>query len=124
MFISLNHLKDLPLYQHEKPYEVWLPLANDSAKTNVVFSYCHDIPVTDARPNKQTFDIEEYGFAFLQHPAGLDLAAEDVKTDQGRKSVIRYLEDMSTFMQDYFKADRVLCYDWRVSEPSNCRSNC
>ncbi|KAJ8132508.1 hypothetical protein O1611_g1114 [Lasiodiplodia mahajangana] len=112
--ISLNHLKDLPLYQIEKPYEIWAPVDETQCKTNVQFEYCDGIPVADVRGRQDEFDIETCGFSFLHHPVGLGLSAAEVKTDEGRLLVIRYLEEMSSFLQQTLSCRRVLCYDWRV----------
>jgi hypothetical protein len=113
-FISLNHLRDLPKYRVEKPYEIWAPILSDQKKTNVEFELCHGIQVTDARPRLESFDMEKQGFQFLHNPVPVTFNVEDVQNQEGMAQLVTYLKEMANFMQSQFHTDKIVCYDWRV----------
>lgn len=118
---SLNHLKDDPLYQKERPYEIWLDEAPEGLpKTNVQFELHHNIPVTDTRSvGLHEFNVEDQGFQFLHQPfpdqfviSGSDAANS---SPEQREAILGYLEYMAGFLCQSLGGTKAVCYDWRVS---------
>jgi hypothetical protein len=119
---SLNHLKDDPLYQAQRPYEVWLDekLLNGLPKTNVQFELYHDVPVVDVRSvGMETFSIEEEGFQFLhqEFPDHFEISGSDAanSSPEQRQSILGYLDHMADFLCKSFGGEKAVSYDWRVS---------
>lgn len=118
---SLNHLKDDPLYQSERPYEIWLDEVPEGLpKTNVQFELHHNISLVDARSvGLETFSVEEQGFQFLHQPfpkqfiiSGSDAANS---TPEQRQAILGYLEHMADYLCESLNGTKAICYDWRVS---------
>ena len=67
--VSLIYLSDLPQYETEKLYELWLPTEPGVAKTNREFTIYHDVPIIDARTSEVDFDFHTTGFKYIHRPS-------------------------------------------------------
>src|SRR5258708_6430077 len=68
---SLSFISDLPVFQHEKPYELWLPseqIPDGLSWTNCQFQEHPDIEIEDVRSSKADFGYETTGFKYLNSP--------------------------------------------------------
>jgi hypothetical protein len=125
--VSLNHLKDLPLYATEQPYEIWLDQVPEGVRqTNVEFELYHDIPIRDARAvGLDSFNIDDQGFEFLCHeyPQHLSISgAEEVnETPEQRRAILEYIDIMASFLCETYGGTKAVCYDWRVR--NQCSKN-
>ena len=116
--VQLIYLKDLPQYDTEKLYELWLPTEPGVLKTNREFAIYDDVPVKDVRNSNVEFDFHTTGFKFMDRPSkhlvsGTDL---DVSTPDSEcpPTLVPYLTESVEFMTEIFAAEKVFCYDWRV----------
>ncbi|KUJ20457.1 uncharacterized protein LY89DRAFT_666129 [Mollisia scopiformis] len=103
--VSLNFLKEDPLYKTVRHYEVWLDdkIPAGLPKTNVKFELYHNIPIIDARADGlDTFSIEEQGFEFLfqKFPRQFEISGSDAanSSPEQRQSILGYLDLMADFL--------------------------
>lgn len=106
----LEYLKRVPLYENEKPYQVYthVPGISEDEKTNLVFESRDDIIIHDARGREGEFDMEKQGFEFLKRPTRADLH----KQTEDEMNI--YLKEIEELFLSTYKADRVFIYDFRV----------
>ena len=116
--VSLTYLTDLPEYELEKPYEVWVPVSDDVPKSNCHFTEHHDIPVHNVRDYEHySFTLDTFGFQYLSHESQCLPDSKIFTGPDGHKSVAPYLEETAQLVKDTLGARKVLTYDWRVSLP-------
>jgi hypothetical protein len=114
--ISLTYLDDLPQYELEKPYEVWVPVVGDVPKSNCHFTEHHDIPVHNIRDyDNSAFTLDTSGFQYLSHESHHLPDSKVLTGPEGEQSVIPYLEETAQLVKDILQAKKVFTYDWRVS---------
>jgi len=118
--VSLNYLSSTPLYQEEKPYEIWQEdIPTGVQKTNVKFELYDDIPIHDARElGIETFNIEKQGFEFLrQEYPHCNIRGTDDRnaSPEQRDAILEYLDIMAKFLCERYGGTKAACYDWRVS---------
>ena len=108
---SLQYLKNLPLYQTQKPFQVYTHIQDvpESEKTNLEFEEHNNVLIRDVRGKEDQFDLDECGFQYIKHATHVDLS--DVTKDVADA----YLEEIKQLLLEKLKADRVFCYDFRVS---------
>jgi len=115
--VTLSFISDLPIFQHEKPYELWLPPSEipDSVPwTNCQFSEHSNIEIEDVRGSNTDFGYETTGFKFISNQLSECFArGSSWRSDDGL--VQRYLEETVELLKGEFGAEKVLCFDWRVS---------
>ena len=119
--VSLSHLRDLPLYKEEVPYEIWFEQLDPTIKkTNIQLEITKNVPVTDVRSlGSQAPRLETHGFEYFHQalPDYCGIRTVDDVGDQNevqRKSISQYLECMTQLLQERYKGRNVICYDWRV----------
>jgi hypothetical protein len=117
--ISLAYLKDLPLYEKEKPYEIWMQVPDDIPRTNCEFYEVKDIPLHDVRNlYLGDFDLETTGFKYLSHETQY-LPDPKIFQQPGQEdSVAPYLAETAQLVKEVMNARKVMTYDWRVSIPA------
>jgi hypothetical protein len=116
MKATLSFISDLPIFQYEKPYELWLPLEKipDSLSwTNTQFSEQPGIEIKDVRSNDTDFGYETTGFKYLFSP--LNQLFKGPSWPYNDSMVQEYLSETVVLVQEEFSAQKVLCFDWRVS---------
>ncbi|OJD37209.1 cytochrome p450 [Diplodia corticola] len=111
---SLSFITPSPLYDVEKPYAIQTPLGDDvprEALSNLRYTQHDDIPLTDARSlPEQSLSYEEQGFKFIRHPM---FSAKRFSADPA--AVESYCQQTVDLISDEFRADKTICYDFRVS---------
>ena len=115
---TLTYLSDLPIYQNEKLYELWVsePPA-DIPQTNSEFTEVHGISIHDARQLTDRCSLDSTGFAWITHMSNFLLNGEELlKGDQPEK-LKAYLEECMDLVKERLEAEHVVCFDWRVSGP-------
>ncbi|KAF8852501.1 hypothetical protein BDZ45DRAFT_630231 [Acephala macrosclerotiorum] len=109
---SMAFLSRLPLYDDEKPFEVWMDTKPGIPRTNCHFEEHHNILIKDVRSQRDDFTLDSAGFEFVNHatklaPSGKDLAAG--ATDR----IVPFLVETVDLVQKHTSADKVFCFDWR-----------
>ena len=115
MKATLSYLVDLPTYEHEKPYELWLPPDSlpekDFPPTNCEFEEHPGIEILDIRTSKIACTFKTTGFKYLFDRLGLEDPHVLVKKEDVRRD---YLEHTIDLIKQEFEAEKVICFDWRV----------
>jgi len=117
MRASLSFLDDLPLYETEKPYELWLPkeqLPKEIPLTNCQYREHKNVEIHDIRSSDLDlgFKASDAGFNFLHDPLEFDFRGEHLLSSDGTM-LRKYLSRTVQKVQQEFSADKVLCFDWR-----------
>lgn len=110
---TLNYLKRLPLYQTEKPFQLFLPAqhhATDQRLSNLEFEG-RETRIVDIRPKLSTFDLDEHGFQILHAPTKLaPTCFQDPKIVESL-----YFDEVVNILKKLPGGyDRVFLFDWRV----------
>lgn len=108
---TLQYLKWQDLYLVEKPYQVFCPLANESAsRSNLVFEDGPEETIRDARGLEGQFDLDQHGFVY--GTIGIDSTVF-----QNEDSIeARYLPRVREFIyQKLGDAKEIYFFDWQVS---------
>jgi len=108
---SFEYLVKTELYDDKKPYysSGLLNPEQEAKRSNLKYTTQENIQVQDLRGNEQNFRLDEHGFELVAHIPKTNLI------DPGDEQLERYLEEMSSFIKDKFKAELVLAYNYRVS---------
>lgn len=110
--ISLEHLSDIDLYVTEKPYYLSaIPSRNQPEATNLEYSLHRGTPIYDIRGFEAEFSLAENSFAFVTKTFAHAASAGRGEKDGTEK----YLREVADWVKDEQNAERVICYDFRVS---------
>jgi hypothetical protein len=108
---SVFYMKPQPLYKLEKPYFLNVPVdaGSDLPQTNVNYTRS-EVRVTDVRPNKDKFTLDEHGFQVgtLQTALSYDDFADFDKI--GRD----FYPEVQRFLRDTLGASDVFTFDFQV----------
>lgn len=114
--VQISHIEESPVFASIKPYMILQPGTLDIPKTNCYFDTGRSVLVRDLRD--QPFeDFDTCGFAYLNNVAcSIPMNLESFANDSTKPStpLLTYLEDTRVFVEDYFRAERAICFDWRV----------
>lgn len=109
MTASLEHIADLPLYNTEKPYFLaQIPGYDYAESSNLQYQMHNNIPIFDVRGHETEFNLEKNSFTFQKIHAIPTCGTDNDRLSAYGSWVAKYVETM-------FAADRVICYDIRVS---------
>jgi hypothetical protein len=112
LVIGLKFLKWLPLYETEKPFQIFINIpedATDRRTTNLAFENVK-VRIQDVRifPPKH-FLLDKHGFTYYSHKFQARHIADRESVEQ------RYLPEMETLLKSTLNSvDRVFFFDWRV----------
>lgn len=118
MKATLSFVSNLPIFQHEKPYELWIPpdaIPEGMPWTNCKFAEHPDIEIKDVRSSNIDFGYETTGFKYLSSPLNQSFVG-DFNWRLDDDLVQEYIKDTVELVQREFSAHKVLCFDWRVSQ--------
>jgi hypothetical protein len=121
---SLKFLQWQPLYEVEKPFQIFINIPDhieDKRTTNLVFEDIQ-LKVKDIRANVTDFSLDQHGFMYCNHETAL-------RVFTNRKHVEEtYLPEVESLLrQEADGVDEVFFFDWRVSadsSPDPGRSEC
>lgn len=108
---TVNYLAPMALWEDTKPYEITGNVSADVPRTNFRFEP-HVVEIQDARALPSTTSLRTHGFEWVAQTT-----TEDFKTDD---SVTRYINELEEFIQDHFKADKVLTFQYQVQYGKIC----
>lgn len=111
---KVDYLKRLPLYQTEKPFQLFIPIeaeAADKRTSNLEFE-SKECDFEDVRAKAADYTLDDNGFRFLKHPTALDW-----HSFHDRDAVeSRYFAEVKQILQHVEGGyDKILLFDWRVS---------
>ena len=113
--VSFHFISDLPRYENEKLFEVWRETDPSVPKSNCEFQQLDGIKLHDMRTAAIKFDYDTTGFKFLTAPSTTGLRGIDCEESENSPRLNAYLEEAVTLAKSQFDADKVICFDWRVS---------
>lgn len=108
---GFSYIADLPKWNEDKPYYISGPLPKDQEhmRTNLEYA-AHTPTLHNLRGHEQDLKMERDGFELVKYPPevrlSLDADAEDKTQD--------YLEATTSWLENRFQAEKVLCYAFRV----------
>lgn len=118
---SFEYLRWTPLYEKQKPYEVFLPLAKFGDKketvprSNLAFE-TRSTTVQDVRGREASYRLDEHGFQFAKHATAVSNLCDADAVDR------EYVPEMQAFLADTVLAGegpvRTFCFDVRVRLPT------
>jgi hypothetical protein len=107
----VHFIKWLPLYEREKPFNIFINLPEDAkdTRTNNLEFDIKDTTFHDVRGEESDFTLDDHGFAFLKYQ-------HDFKNFDNREAVeSEYLPQIEKMVKEKIPgADRVALFDWRV----------
>lgn len=110
---AVKYLKRLPLYQSEKPFQLFIPLSDnapDQRTTNLEFE-SRQCEFHDIRSKAHTWSLDREGIQVLQHPTSLDL---DSFRDRAQVES-RYFDEVRQILRHVEGGyDKAFIFDWRV----------
>lgn len=120
----LSGIQDLPVtkasfrfilnstrFVKEKPYHFSGPLDPDDEpyRTNITLKAQDDVPVKDIRTHIDSLDLNVHGFQFIHHKS-------ECMDNLERQDVLeKYMNEVAVLLKDHLAAERVICFDYRVS---------
>lgn len=115
---SFEFLKWTSTYEHQKPYEVFIPLASFGDKketvprSNLVFE-SRTVTVQDARGAEGDFDLNTHGFRFARHTT----AVQDLRDPE--QVAEKYVPEMQRWLEGLLGREegrevRTVCFDIRA----------
>ncbi|KAF2114037.1 hypothetical protein BDV96DRAFT_647525 [Lophiotrema nucula] len=115
VYTTLGFLRDLPKYHTEQPYEAFgHPELPPEALTNCELEYIEGIRVVDAREEDHSPCLDINGFCFIEAPSKFTPRPGQIEESNIEDPIItRYLDDTRNIVQEYLRANRVICFDWR-----------
>ncbi len=119
--VRMSHIKELPLYREQVPYEIWAENVSPGVdRTNVQLQIIDDIVLTDVRTLKSAKpSLETHGFEYLYQKfpdhCGIK-TADDIGTSSPEQAqrISDYFDNMIELLGDTYNCSKVLCFDWRV----------
>ncbi|KAK2729451.1 methyltransferase CmcJ [Colletotrichum kahawae] len=117
---EVDYLKRLPLYQREKPFQLFVPIHEqdpDARSTNLVFEKKKQT-FTDIRERVGEFSLDSHGFQVETAPSHMDPQSfedqELIKT--------RYLPEIEKLFNSLGSSgDKVFIFDWRLRDAGTPR---
>lgn len=117
MLFTPNYLKDLPIYESVKPYQLHgFTELNKEQETNCVFEDFTDVVVEGLRDTRDDCRVEKEGFEFMRAPTRCALNPQVFEKDAADASGIiqDYLQKTIEIVRERFNACGVIAMDWRV----------
>ncbi|KAI7477958.1 hypothetical protein KC357_g4428 [Hortaea werneckii] len=109
--VSLQYLKDLPLYKTAKPLQITPNFQDTEGRTNVVLEAGPEETIRDIRSIDRPFDLDKNGFKFVK--AGTSFTNWSSQPDIAKN----YLQEMETLLhREMEEVDEVLFYDARIRQ--------
>lgn len=110
----VDYLKRLPLYQTEKPFQLFIPIepgAIDQRPSNLEFE-SRQCTFHDVRNELPSCRLDSQGFEVLRHPTQMN----PVSFEQRELVESQYLEEVKDILKKVDGGyDKIFIFDWRVS---------
>lgn len=111
---GFSYIADVPKWNEEKAYYISGPLPEESEhmRTNLEYEP-HDPTIYNLRGHEKDLKMERDGFELVHYPPEVRLSLDDGVEDRTEE----YLEATTAWLEKRFKAEKVLCYAFRVRTP-------
>jgi hypothetical protein len=115
MEVSMRFLDDIPRWDEEKPYEIFVESNIQCKKSNVVLVDHSNVKVEDLRGIEHECSLEEEGFEFIKHQFKFRPTAADFESAESSETVVTpFLVETMEVVKAHLHADRIICFDWQV----------
>lgn len=112
--VAFEYIADLNLYEHEKPYYLNCSSAKtmpEGKQTNIETIWQHNVAIEDIRGREADLSFDKEGFQYLKSESKLGTRFDD-------DEVKRDLEELTVMIREEMRAEKALCYDFRVRAPT------
>lgn len=112
----VHFIKWLPLFEHEKPFNIFINLPKDAEETrtnNLEFDVI-DTVFHNIRGQESDFSLDDHGFQFIKYPHDFE--------DFGSRNAVEtiYLPRIEKMARErILDAEEIALFEWRVSSPRN-----
>jgi hypothetical protein len=121
LVVSLTHLADIPLWKHEKPYQVDIKgLDPNVPRTNCVYTE-PQVKIQDGRAAGVAFSLDTTGFVYLKHNSKFLPTIAQLKEHDQTAAFAPYLRETMDLIKAHTGAEMVVAIDWRVRLSENSR---
>ncbi|RFU30825.1 hypothetical protein B7463_g5470, partial [Scytalidium lignicola] len=109
---SFTYVKDLPLYNTEKPYIILTHLNENHSRSNLEWETAAPEVIRNIRGQEGSFKLDDYGFAYCQAPTQFS------DWDSNEKVEAEYLPEVMRILKENVEGvDHVEIFDWRRRAP-------
>jgi hypothetical protein len=111
-YAAFEYLQWQPLYDEEKPYEIFLQIPEDLPnirRTNLVFGKGEKQLVEDVRGSEDHYKLNEHGFQILRAPTTFENF-----TSKDAVEAVYLPECIQLLKENVEDVDRVYFFNWRV----------
>ncbi|KXJ88484.1 hypothetical protein Micbo1qcDRAFT_17472 [Microdochium bolleyi] len=117
----VDYLKRLPLYQVEKPFQLFIPIepdAKDQRPSNLEFE-SKEVTFHDVRDQLSDCRLDSHGFQLLRHPTGLPSASFE---NRGLVESV-YFDEVRDILKTVDGGyDKIFIFDWRLRDAGRPRA--
>lgn len=112
--INLHFLADTPRLRNEKPYRIrgFVIEPEDGVELTNMEWQNHEVTVIDVRKTTEVPDFAQCGFKWV------DYKTEAVPS-YTEGAMVTFCDEMIALLHSHVEAEKVLCYDMRVSPQSS-----
>ncbi|KAK8122760.1 hypothetical protein PG984_011430 [Apiospora sp. TS-2023a] len=113
VYAPLAFLRDLKIYEVEKPYHLTLTKdrESDSVITNIAHDVYDNVEVTDIRGSEGLFHLDIHGFQLARHE--ISMAKNDFASPETRD---QYASEMQSFLNAFLGAQDVRLMHYKVRD--------
>lgn len=113
IYAPLAFLRDLKIYEVEKPYHLTLTKdrESDSVITNIAHDVYNNIELTDIRGSEDSFHLEIHGFQLAKHD--MPMVMKDFSSLEARD---QYASEMQSFIKAFLGAKDVRLMHYKVRD--------
>ncbi|KAK3358834.1 hypothetical protein B0T25DRAFT_77298 [Lasiosphaeria hispida] len=105
---AIKFLADSPLYETQKPYQLYRSAQDGGDVSNLIFHEQKDVPVRNARGHEDQFKLSTHGFQWLKIPSR-------VQATPGTDVFIQeYLAESLELITKLMSPDKIIGYDCRT----------
>ncbi|KAF5718574.1 hypothetical protein FMUND_5155 [Fusarium mundagurra] len=110
----MSFLTKADLDNHERTYEIWMPMNDGNLQTDLMFFERQKIRIKDVSHLSPEFNLETGGFEFVRHETTkLAKTASQIQAG-GREALSPYLDETIELVKQQTQAEKVICFDWRL----------
>ena len=105
----LAFLKWVPLYENQKPFQVFTSLPLGAPSTNLVFEDEEELDIRDMRGQEHNFKLDEHAFQLCKADKHFTAFNDAAQIEEVYLPAVRMLIE-----EQVQGADKVVFFDWRV----------
>ena len=105
----LAFLKWIPLYEKQKPFQVFTSLPLGVPSTNLVFEEEVELDIQNIRGQEHRFKLDEHAFQLCKNNIRFTAFDDAAQIEEA------YLPAVKTLIEEHVQgADKIVFFDWRV----------